>query len=386
MKTKRPWLAGLALGLLFFVLLVASAQAGAAKPQPNKVKQTAKPIWTLAMDGPRVAYASAGRVHVWNVATGATSVVKGGYGNATHRVAVAVAIAGKRVAWIKRQRFRETEESDKLYTAPIGGWAQLLTQGHLVGWADSSRTMGGWIGGLVGSGKVLAVSTWQSNGTVSSDERLSLITPTGLRTIVTGPGAIVAAAVNGGHIAVLRSTAAWPAWEPATPTTEPTVGIYSTEGTLLREIALTDQIPPPYTNMCCTIDNSIALSGDRLVVLTETATPHVKWTTTLQVYNWRTGTLVRTWPLACCRPWTLSVTPLAVYGRLAAIEGASLLNLVDLTTGNYFPIAHDSYVNDTGSPMAIGSRGLVYTPNPRYKGPGELVFVPMAKLLAMVSQ
>jgi len=384
MKTKRLRVAGLFLGLLLFALLVASAQAGTAKPQPNKVKQTANPIWTLAMDGPRVAYASGGRVHVWNVATGATSVVKGRYGNAAHNVAVA--IAGKRVAWIQRQRFGETAESDKLYTAPIGGRARLLKRGHLLDWADSSQTSGGWIGGLVGSGKVLAVSTWNSNGTVSSDQRLSLITPTGLRTIVTGPGAIVAASVNGGHIAVLRSTGAWPAWEPATPTTEPTVGIYSTGGTLLREIALTDQIPPPYTNMCCTIDNSIALSGDRLVVLTETATPHVKWTTTLQVYNWRTGTLVQTWPLACCRPWTLSVTPLAVYGRLAAIEGASLLNLVDLTTGNYFPIAHDSYVSDTGSPMAIGSRGLVYTPNPRYKGPGELVFVPMAKLLAMLSQ
>jgi hypothetical protein len=60
-------------------LLLGSAQAGAAKPQPDKVKQTAYPIWTLAIDGPRVAYASAGRIYVWNVATGATSVVRGIY-------------------------------------------------------------------------------------------------------------------------------------------------------------------------------------------------------------------------------------------------------------------------------------------------------------------
>ena len=37
----------------------------------------------------------------------------------------------------------------------------------------------------------------------------------------------------------------------------------------------------------------------------------------------------------------------------------------------------------TDSPPAIGPRGLVYSVNPHYNGPGKLVFVPMARLLAL---
>jgi hypothetical protein len=67
MKTKRSHVAGLSLALLSFALVVASAQAGAAKPDVSKVKQTAKPVWTLAIDGPRVAYMlDSRRVGVWN--------------------------------------------------------------------------------------------------------------------------------------------------------------------------------------------------------------------------------------------------------------------------------------------------------------------------------
>jgi hypothetical protein len=265
----------LAAGLLLVGLLVLSTQAGATKPQPNKAKRTAKPIWTLAMDGPRVAYTSGGRVYVWNVVTGATSAVKGKYSNAEHKVnAAEIAIAGKRVAWIKRQDFGNTEAGGKLYTAPIAGRARLLKQTYVFGRNDSCQATGSWIGGAVGSGKVLAVSTWKSDGTVSSEERLSLITATRLQPIVTGPGAIVAASADGGRIAVLRSTAAWPVDDPAPPTTQPTVGIYSADGTLLREIVLDTPIPPPVPlESGCSLSttfNSLALSGNRLVVLTET--------------------------------------------------------------------------------------------------------------------
>ena len=45
-------------------LLVFSAQAGAAKSQAGRTRQAANRIWTLAMDGPRVAYASGGRIRV----------------------------------------------------------------------------------------------------------------------------------------------------------------------------------------------------------------------------------------------------------------------------------------------------------------------------------
>ena len=127
---RRLHFAGLILALFSCALIVGSAQAGAAKPQPNKVKQTAKPIWTLAMDGPRVAYASAGRVYVWNRTTGATSVVKGNYTNAKHSVnAEEIAIVGRRLAWIKRQQLGNTELPTILYTARVGGSAPSAAAG-----------------------------------------------------------------------------------------------------------------------------------------------------------------------------------------------------------------------------------------------------------------
>jgi len=89
------------------LLLVSSAQAGAAKSQLNVVEKTRAPIRTLAMDGSRVAYVSGGKIHVWNVATGATSVVRGKLGYA--RVAGEVAISGNRVAWIDRRYVGNTE-------------------------------------------------------------------------------------------------------------------------------------------------------------------------------------------------------------------------------------------------------------------------------------
>ena len=68
----------LKLGLpLVAVLIVLSIQAAAATTPAVKIKQTKGPIATLAMDGPRVAYASGKKVYVWNTVTGATTLLKG---------------------------------------------------------------------------------------------------------------------------------------------------------------------------------------------------------------------------------------------------------------------------------------------------------------------
>jgi hypothetical protein len=363
------------------ILLLSSAQAGAMKPPPNVVKQTAQPVARVAMDWPRVAYASGGRVHVWNVATGRVSVVKGEYSNATHSIdAAQIAIAGTRVAWIKRQGFGNTEESEKLYTASIAGRAHVRKHAYLFNREDSAHAVGGWIAGVAGAGKVLAVSTWRSDKAVSSNERLTRITPTALRPVTTGPGAIVAQSVNNGRIAVLRSLAAWPADEPSTPTTEPTVGVYATDGTLLSEVVLDTPIPsPPSCGDCVsypsTIQNSVALSDDELVVLTETnswidSSPS---TTKIQVYDWRTGALLQTWPIAV-RAYANTPPPLAAYGRFAVVEGQHKLLLLDLESGENAAIASTS-----GAGVAIGPRGLVYAA-PRGARHGRLVFVQTARL------
>ncbi|HKC77886.1 MAG TPA: hypothetical protein VKB70_05825, partial [Gaiellaceae bacterium] len=359
-------------------LLVFSAQAGAAKPQANKVKRTAYPIWTLAMAWPRVAYASGKEgntetIHVWNVVTGKISAVKTKNGFATHHTAQ-IAIAGRRLAWIRAVQYGNTELDHWLYTAPVGGRPhQLLSApGYAYTGGSSCGPGGPQIDGLVGDGSVMAVGTWMepSDGSLASDQQLNLITPRGLRTIATGSSAVVSESADSGHIAVLSLPT--PVFEPdyceLTPPTS--VAIYSTSGALLKTIALG---PPAPT----TIGYQLALSGNRLVVLTtglnEPSGPAI---VTLSVYDWTTGELMHTWPVAIPRyPGEVSFS---VHGKLAAVEAPYRLHLVDLDTGKDVTIAR------SGQPSraAIGAHGLVYALNPH--NTGKLVFVPTAKLLALV--
>jgi hypothetical protein len=262
------------------------------------------------------------------------------------------------------------QTQEHLYTATIGGSARPLGKvtNHFTnpqdGQPDGGLSDGTWVAGVVGSGNVLAVSTWSSKDSVAAHERLNLVTPTGLHAVATGPGTTVARSANDGHIAVLRSTVAWPADDVSPATTVPGVGIYSSDGSLLDEFAL-----DPSTS-------DIALSGNELVALTETTPQPGTLTATLQVYDWRTGTLMHTWPLSLGHS---AGGRLAVQGRLAVVEGPSRVRLVDLTNGNETAIDGSSR-----SPAALGTRGLVYALNPRRNGPGKLVFVPTTKLLALV--
>jgi hypothetical protein len=391
MKRKRLRVAGLSFALLSFALVVASAQAGAGKPNASKVKQTAKPVWTLAMDGPRVAYMLDNRrVAVWNVSTGATSVIKGNYPSNGRNFGYGrgeVAIAGKRVGLITRFVIGNTlQTQERLYTASLGGSAHQF--GKKTNHSSSSGDCtvpgtgyadGNWIGGLVGSGTVLAVSSWKANDMAASGGRLSLIASTGLRTIASGPGAVVSQSAGGGHVAVLRSTDAWPAYQGPAAHRTPLVGVYSTGGKLLREIALNVPLPDPCAYPSPII--RIGLSGNQLVVLRLEVPQAGSLNATVEVYDWTTGALVHTWPVALSHVAPIE-DRLSVSGRIAIITGAFKLRLLDLTTGRAATIA----ASRADSPATIGSRGLVYAVNPNKDGrPAKLVFVPMAKLLAMVS-
>jgi hypothetical protein len=366
------------LGLSIVILLAVSAQAGAAAQQAGTVKQTPHLVLNLAMDGSRVAYMTADRrVAVWNLATGKTTVIKGTYPRQGSRFGNGygtgeVAIAGRRVALITRYATGNSQQTQEhLYAATLGGSAHQLrkTTNHFTnpqdGEPDGGSSDGTWIAGAVGSGKTLAVSTWSSKDSVASSERLSLVTPTGLHTIATGPGAIVARSADGGHIAVFRSTVTWPADDVSPATATPTVGIYSSSGSLLHEVTLGPGA------------REVALSGNELVVLTETITEPGSLAATLQVYDWTTGARLHVWPVKLGRA---GGGGLVAHGRFAALEGSAKLHLVDLTTGKNVSIAPAGV-----SRPALGSRGLVYAVNnPSLKGPGKLVFVPTAKLQPLV--
>jgi hypothetical protein len=357
--------------LVAALLLTFAAQAGAAQSQPSTVEQASAPIWSLAMSGSRVAYVSGGRIHVWNVATGASSAIRGKHGYA--RLAGEVAISGKRVAWINRRYAGNTEAGEKLYTASLGGTPHLLAHVYRYGRDDPSLTTGGWMAGLVGTGNVLAVNTWRTSKGMPSAQDLNVVTPKGLSPIASGPGSIVAESADAGRIAALRSTVAWPNDSQMPVGPEPTVGIYSVDGTLLDEFALN---PPDRS----TVGLQIALSGKLLVALrSELYEPSGPSTVTLEVYDSTTGQLLRQWPVAIAQ-YTGEVR-FDISGHLAAVEGPYRLHLVDLDTGKDVAIAPSSR---TDCPPAIGPRGLVYSLNPHYNRPGKLVFVPMSRLLAAV--
>jgi hypothetical protein len=370
---RRLQAAGL---FVFSILPLFAAGAAAAKPLPN----TAKPIWTLALDGPRVAYASGGRIHVWNLVTGASSTIRGEYSNAAHTVnAAEVVIAGKRVAWIKREQLGNTEMPERLYTAQVGGSAHRVRR--VLGYTNTDCGSGGsQIAGLVGSGTLLAVSTWKwdTHGIVAANRRLNLVTATGLRPIAAGPTAVVSASADGGHIAVvpLRTASMGPDYCEVTPATS--IGIYSVSGALLRQIVPGGDF------------GEVALGGKQLVVQVPSPTPELK------VYDWTTGALVHTWPVlgAATRAGPHQEGHVQVHGGLALysvysryIRGSEKLHALDLATGKDALVA---VVKGFGAnrAWAIGSRGLVYVVNRGISehSPGKLVFVPTAELNRLVGR
>jgi hypothetical protein len=362
----------LSLALLLLVLCVGAA---AAKAPSARVKQTRSPLVTLAMDGSRVAYASGGKVYVWNVVTGKTSLLRGSYGKHTAEVA----IAGGRVAWITRYVIGNTlQTTEYMFTAPIGSRGKLIASGRRYlsrPASGDSAWYGRWIAGAVGSGNVLAVSTWWSahDGTCTG-QRLSTISASGLRQIASGPGAIMSASAGSGRIAVLRSEEAWPYGGRASNETPATVGIYSANGNLLEEITPSSA-------------EEVALSGSTLAVLTETKT--------LEIYDWTTGTLLHRWPVASSTP-KLEAGHLAVYGKVGVYSvdprraAARTLHVINLTTGKDAVLVSGRGTGYYSRDAAIGPRGLVYAVNYHEHGRltaperGKLVFVPLTKVLAKV--
>ena len=153
-------------------LLIGSTSAGvsrAAMPKPV-VKNVNGWISALAMDGSNVAYATQAfaptncfKLFSWNPLTKAGALVSGlksgncGSDTPNGQRIVSVALAGPRVAWI-RNISGNTESDDYLYTRVLGKAKQLASATRT---GDTSGILSGkWLGGLVGSGSVLAVNTW----------------------------------------------------------------------------------------------------------------------------------------------------------------------------------------------------------------------------------
>ena len=362
MKPLIKWVLFLAVPLL----LMLAGSAAASTPPAGKVKWTNAGIETVAMDGSRVAYSTeSNAVYSWDVRSGkSTRLARPS--SSTWPLVHEVAIAGRRVAWIARDIAGNSQETNEdLYTASLSGTGlkKLGTAYHALDFIEPQPTRGvwlwrgDWITGLAGSGNVLAVSRWtttptQLGETTISNARLSLISATTglLHPIAAGERSVVSRSVDGGRVAVLRPQGG--------------VGIYSAAGTPLGEIEA-----PGATE--------IALSGDTLVVLTETST--------LRVYNSRSGRLAHTWRVPSVRNAVFLEDVYANTAVYSVYSHGRNLHLLQLSTGKDLLLVKGAGLADRGGHGAqLEAPGLVYAASK--SGGGKLVFVPMARVLAAVSK
>jgi hypothetical protein len=353
---------------LLLLLVLASA---AANPSTRKLKQASRPIAAVAMDGPRLAYVTDDNaVRVWNVKTSATTQLRSGTGHyMDHPLIPEVAVAGTRVAWITLTVDGNSQETwARLYARSLSGPSRRVASAFRrdgIGYGSVEIWEGDWLTGLVGSGNVLAVSRWttkpnaESSDVTLSNQRLSVIDPRRpvLHVIATGDETVVSASADRSRVAVLRPN--------------DSVGIYSTTGTLLKQITPTSA-------------KEIAYGGGRLVVLTDTKA--------LEVYDAQSGVLLHTWPIHTKVPY-LQPGNLRAYGRIGLYFAdtrhlSQRMHLVDLATGKELVFPPNSHPWGSAN-AAVGPLGVVYSVNTyRFgsnpKRAGTLVFEPTARALALI--
>jgi hypothetical protein len=351
----------LATGLLSGLALVASA-AGTTAKLDGKVRHLQQPVGALAVDGDRVAYDldaryakslhARNKVLVWNVRTGKTVKVSGrktavGDGTSTGAGVYQLAIAGKHVAWLLDEG-GNLESQDYLFSSSVASPKErqvtsALRTGDNCGGGES-HCAGPWLGGLVGSGSVIALNRWttDSQGTVTSGQ-LDALDGTKLTSIATGANTVWALSSDGGHEAVLRP--------------DGSVAVYSSSGSVQATVT-----PPS--------PQAVALSGRNLVVLSKSRK--------LEVYDVHTGALRQTLSLKGKGPQNLDVQ-----GSIATYTSGSSVRAVNLVSGK------DSELGNLDNRIAfarISSAGLAYAANGvrAQFGTSTLVFVPLARVKAAV--
>jgi hypothetical protein len=202
---------------------------------------------------------------------------------------------------------------------------------------------GAWLGGLVGSGSLIALNTWTTDGTGSvTDGSLDVLNGTQTKPIATGADTVQAVSADGGRVVVLRSDGA--------------VGMYSSTGKLLRTVT-----PSGAT--------SVALSGHNLVVLTKTRK--------LVLYYAPSGSPAKTFSVQGRQtPGNLDVQgSIAIYSVGNAVHAVNLGNRKDRVIGK---------LSRRVGLARISSVGVVYSNN-RFASKGTLVFVPFSRVAAAVS-
>jgi hypothetical protein len=352
-------------GLLASLALVASA-AGTTAKHRLKVRHLQVPVEALAIDGNRIAYDAgaryvtkphaANRVLVWNVRTGKTVKVSGkktadADGTSTGSGVFQLAIAGSRVAWLANVG-GNTEGDDYLFTSSVTKpkerkVASATRFGDSCPGRSGSNCAGKWLGGVVGSGNLIAANRWTTDGTGAVIAgRLDVFSGTKLKQVATGANTVEAATADRGRVAVLHA--------------DGSVALYSAAGKLLMTVSTPNA-------------EAVALSGKNLVVGTRTRQ--------LELYNAHTGSLRKTLSVRGSR----QPRSLGVQGNVAVYTtgSAGVLHAVNLSSGKDRTLAEPH----GGVEFArLDRAGLAYAGNgsgTNY-GKGTLVFMPFAKIKAAV--
>lgn len=345
-------------GLALSGLALAASATGTPSNHTPKVRRVQGRVEALAMDGNRIAYdvdpqsaPNQNKVLVWNVHTGRTTKVSGNQtrhadSTSTGSGVFQLAVAGSRVAWLVNLG-GNTEGDDYLFTSSVTKpkerkIATSFRFGDNCPGRTQSNCAGKWLGGLVGSGKLMALNRWTTDATGSVIQgELDVLGGSGMKKVASGTSTVEATSADGGRVAVLR--------------TDGTVGLYSSAGKLLRTVTPSSA-------------RAIALSGRNLVVLTKTRT--------LQLYNTETGNRRKTFSVPGTKPGNLDVQ-----GNIAIYTTGSTVHALNLSSRKARIIG----TLRGGIGLArIANAGLAYTSNRYYPKGATLVFVPFARIAAAV--
>jgi hypothetical protein len=362
MQTHGRALLVLVTGLLSGLALVASA-AGTTTTHSAKIRHLQQPVVALAVDGDHVAYnlgarnatkpRAVSKVLVWNVRTGKTIRVSGKKTAAADVTSTGMgvfqlAIAGSRVAWIVNEG-SNLEGDDYLYTSSVTDpkerqIASALRSGDSCTGREVQNCAVHWLGGLVGSGKLIALNRWttDSQGNVASGG-LYTLNGTGTKSIAAGADTLWAASADGGREAVLRS--------------DGSVAVYSATGNVLVTVT------PPNAK-------AVALSGKNLVVLSKGRK--------LELYNAHTGSLLKTLSLKGKGPQNLDLQgQIAIYTSSSSVRGVNLSSGKDRAVGKL--ANRIAFARIDGAGVAYAANGVRAS-----YGKATLAFVPMARVKAAV--
>jgi PQQ-like domain len=352
-------------GLLSGLALVASA-AGTTAASGTTVRHLQVAVGALAIDGSRIAYdasskyvarpQASNKVLVWNLRTGRTVKVSGkktaaADTSSTGAGVFQLALAGTRVAWLVNDG-GNLEGDDYLFTSSVNKpqehqVASEIRTGDGCPGRSFSHCAGRWLGGVVGSGKVIAANRWTTDGNgVVTAGQLDVLSGTKLKQVATGANTVQAAVADEGRVAVLRA--------------DGSVALFSATGKLLLTLN------PPGAE-------AIALGGKSLVVATTTRQ--------LELYNAHTGSLRKTFSARGTRkPRNLDVQGNVI---IYTTGSAGELHAVNLSTGKDRVLAKPH----GGIELAdMDSAGLIYADNGfgTNFGKATLVFRPLAAVKAAV--